>query len=40
MVGAVPDGPGEELHDLTPVRTGSGFRFELSYTVTSINTLS
>ncbi|MEU6197063.1 acetoacetate decarboxylase family protein [Streptomyces sp. NPDC047061] len=34
-----PDVPGEELYDLAPVRTGAGFRFELSYTVTDLRTL-
>jgi hypothetical protein len=34
-----PEAPGEELHDLAPVRTGAGFRFELSYTVTDLRTL-
>jgi Acetoacetate decarboxylase (ADC) len=34
-----PEVPGEELHDLAPVRTGAGFRFELSYTVTDLRTL-
>jgi hypothetical protein len=31
--------PGEELHDLAPVRTGMGFRYELAYTVTDLRTL-
>jgi acetoacetate decarboxylase len=31
--------PGEELHDLAPVRTGAGFRYELAYTVTDLRTL-
>lgn len=31
--------PGEEVHDLAPVRTGAGFRFELSYTVTDLKPL-
>jgi acetoacetate decarboxylase len=35
-----PEVPGEELHDLAPVRTGAGFRFELSYTVTDLRALS
>ena len=35
-----PDAPGEELHALTPVRTGAGFWFTLSYTVTDLRTLS
>ena len=35
-----PEVPGEELHDLAPVRTGAGFRFELSYTVTDLRTLA
>jgi hypothetical protein len=30
-----PQVPGEELHDLAPVRTGAGFRYELAYTVTA-----
>ena len=34
-----PEAPGEELHDLAPVRNGAGFRFELSYTVTDLRTL-
>jgi hypothetical protein len=34
-----PAVPGEELHDLAPVRTGAGFRYELSYTVTGLRTL-
>jgi hypothetical protein len=34
-----PEAPGEELHDLAPVRTGAGFRYELSYTVTDLRTL-
>ena len=34
-----PEVPGEELHDLAPVRTGAGFRFELAYTVTDLRTL-
>ena len=34
-----PQVPGEELHDLTPVRTGTGFRYELGYTVTDLRTL-
>ncbi len=34
-----PQVPGEELHDLAPVRTGAGFRFELFYTVTDLRTL-
>lgn len=34
-----PVAPGEELHDLAPLRTGAGFRFELSYTVTDLRTL-
>jgi acetoacetate decarboxylase len=36
---AFPDVPGEELHALAPVRSGAGFRFELSYTVTDLRTL-
>jgi acetoacetate decarboxylase len=35
----VPEVPGEELHDLAPLRTGAGFRFELAYTVTDLRTL-
>ena len=35
-----PDAPGEELHDLAPVRTGTGARFTLSYSVTDLRTLS
>ena len=35
-----PQVPGEELHDLAPVRTGAGFRYELAYTVTDLRTLS
>jgi hypothetical protein len=34
-----PEAPGEELHDLAPVRTGAGYRYELSYTVTDLRTL-
>ena len=34
-----PEVPGEELHDLAPVRNGAGFRFELAYTVTDLRTL-
>ena len=34
-----PEVPGEELHDLAPLRTGAGFRFELAYTVTDLRTL-
>jgi len=34
-----PPVPGEELHDLAPVRTGAGFHFELAYTVTDLRTL-
>jgi hypothetical protein len=34
-----PVTPGEELSDLAPVRTGAGFRYELSYTVTDLRTL-
>jgi hypothetical protein len=34
-----PEVPGEELHDLAPLRNGAGFRFELSYTVTDLRTL-
>jgi hypothetical protein len=34
-----PEVPGEELHDLAPVRTGAGYRYELSYTVTDLRTL-
>jgi acetoacetate decarboxylase len=34
-----PEVPGEELHGLAPVRTGAGFRFEMSYTVTDLRTL-
>jgi acetoacetate decarboxylase len=34
-----PQVPGEELHDLAPVRTGAGFRYELAYTVTGLRTL-
>ena len=33
-----PEVPGEELHDLAPLRTGAGFRFELAYTVTDLRT--
>src|ERR1700735_5523608 len=29
-----PEAPGEELHDLAPVRTGAGLVFTLSYSVT------
>lgn len=35
-----PEVPGEELHDLAPLRTGPGFRFELAYTVTDLRTLT
>jgi hypothetical protein len=35
-----PEVPGEELHDLAPVRTGAGFRYELAYTVTDLRTLA
>ena len=34
-----PQVPGEELHDLAPVHTGAGFRYELAYTVTDLRTL-
>jgi hypothetical protein len=34
-----PEAPGEELHDLAPVRTGAGFQFTLSYSVTDLRTL-
>lgn len=34
-----PGVPGEELHDLAPLRTGAGFRFELACTVTDLRTL-
>ena len=34
-----PEAPGEELHALTPVRTGAGFSFTLSYSVTDLRTL-
>ena len=34
-----PEARGEELHDLAPVRTGAGLRFELAYTVTDLRTL-
>ena len=36
---AAPEVPGEELPDLAPVRTGAGYRYELSYTVTDLRTL-
>jgi hypothetical protein len=35
-----PKVAGEELHDLAPVRTGVGDRFDLSYTVTDLKVLS
>lgn len=35
-----PEVPGEELHDLAPVRTGAGLRYELSYTVTDLKSLT
>lgn len=31
--------PGEELADLAPVRTGTGFRASMSYTVTGVRRL-
>jgi hypothetical protein len=34
-----PAAVGEELHDLAPVRTGAGFWFTLSYSVTDLRTL-
>jgi len=34
-----PEVPGEELHDLAPVRTGAGMKFELAYNVTDLRTL-
>ena len=34
-----PEAPGEELHDLAPLRSGAGFHFELAYTVTDLRTL-
>jgi hypothetical protein len=34
-----PEASGEELHDLAPVRTGAGFQFTLSYSVTDLRTL-
>jgi hypothetical protein len=34
-----PEAPGEELHDLAPVRTGAGSCFTLSYSVTDLRTL-
>jgi acetoacetate decarboxylase len=34
-----PQAPGEELHALTPVCTGAGFYFTLSYSVTDLRTL-
>jgi hypothetical protein len=35
-----PPAPGEELADLAPVSTGTGFRYELAYTVTDLRTLT
>ena len=34
-----PEAPGEELHDLAPVRTGAGSCFTLSYSVTDLRIL-
>lgn len=34
-----PEVPGEELHDLAPVRTGAGMKFEFAYNVTDLRTL-
>ena len=34
-----PEAQGEELHALNPVRTGAGFSFTLSYSVTDLRTL-
>jgi hypothetical protein len=34
-----PEAPGEELHALAPVRTGTGLWFTLSYSVTDLRTL-
>jgi acetoacetate decarboxylase len=35
----LPEVRGEELHALTPIRTGRGFRFGMSYTVTDLKIL-
>ena len=35
----LPEAPGEELHDLAPVRLGAGFRCSMSYTVTDLRVL-
>ena len=35
----LPEVRGEELHALAPVRTGRGFRFGMSYTVTDLKVL-
>jgi hypothetical protein len=35
----VPEVAGEELHALAPIRTGRGFRFGMSYTVTDLKIL-
>lgn len=34
-----PEVPQEEVHDLAPIRTGTGFRFDLTQTVTDLQTL-
>lgn len=34
-----PEASGEELHDLAPVRTGAGMRYELAYSVTDLRSL-
>jgi hypothetical protein len=35
----IPEVPGEEMHTLAPIRTGRGFRFGMSYTVTDLQIL-
>ena len=35
----LPEARGEELHALAPIRTGRGFRFGMSYTVTDLKIL-
>jgi Acetoacetate decarboxylase (ADC) len=35
----IPEVPGEEMHALAPIRTGRGFRFGMSYTVTDLQIL-
>ena len=35
----IPEVRGEEMHGLAPIRTGRGFRFGMSYTVTDLKIL-